>query len=71
MNGYGTVETIYRQLGIGVIKKGNSKIIFTAGAVRGVDGFQELTEGDEVHYRTFSDQIEGVSIARDVWKKSP
>ena len=53
MNGYGTIETIYRQLGIGVIKKENGEqVIFTAGAVKGGDaGFQDLTEGDKVHYR--------------------
>ena len=71
MNGYGTIETIYRQLGIGVIKKENGEqVIFTAGAVKGGDaGFQDLTEGDKVHYRVFKDQIGSIGIERDVWTK--
>lgn len=73
MNGYGTVEKIYRPLGIGVIKSEDGKqIIFTAGSVQGgEDGFEYLTEGDPVNYRTFDDEIGGIKIARDVWPKSP
>ncbi|MFT4121935.1 hypothetical protein [Bradyrhizobium sp.] len=71
MNGYGTVEKIYRPLGIGVIRTSNgTTVIFTAGSVQGGDeGFQDLTEGDEVNYRLFEDRIETIGIARDVWKK--
>ncbi|MGY4509673.1 hypothetical protein [Bradyrhizobium sp. USDA 3650] len=71
MNGYGTVEAIYRQLGIGVIKKENGeRIIFTAGSVKGGDqGFQDLEEGEDVYYRVFNDKIDSIGIARDVWKK--
>jgi hypothetical protein len=75
MNGYGTIEKIYRPLGIAIIKskKDESRIIVTPGAVRrGADGFDELTEGDEVEYRQFDGAVAGgVSIARDVWKKTP
>lgn len=73
MNGYGTIEKIYRPLGIGVIKnRENKQIIFTAGSVKGGDqGFQDLKEGDEVHYRTFDDGIGEIGIARDVWRKHP
>jgi hypothetical protein len=48
MDNYGTVETIYRPLGIGVIRnKENKQIIFTAGSVKGGEqGFQDLEEGE-------------------------
>jgi hypothetical protein len=46
------------------------RIIFTAGSVKGGDqGFQDLKEGEEVHYRVFNDKIDSIGIARDVWKK--
>jgi hypothetical protein len=71
MNGYGTVEVIYRPLGIGVIKnKNGERIIFTAGSVKGGDpGFQDIEEGEEVHYRVFNDKIDSIGLAREVWKK--
>lgn len=73
MNGYGTIERIYRPLGIGVLRTSDGKaVIFTAGSVKGGnDGFQDLKEGDEVYYRLFDDKIENIGIARDVWKKHP
>jgi len=78
MNGYGTIERMYRPLEIGEIKPkvsppnvgASQNIVFTARAVQGgVDGFQKLVEGDQVEYRVFSDDIAGVKFARDVWKK--
>jgi hypothetical protein len=46
------------------------RIIFTAGSVKGGDqGFQDLTEGEEVHYRVFNDKIDSIGIAHDVWRK--
>jgi hypothetical protein len=35
----------------------------------GDQGFQDLKEGEEVHYRVFNDKIDSIRIARDVWKK--
>lgn len=78
MNGYGTIEKMYRPLGIGEIKPkvsppnvgASQNVVFTASAVQGgVDGFQRLVESDQVEYRIFSDDIAGVKFARDVWKK--
>jgi|RhiMethySRZTD1v2_1073278.scaffolds.fasta_scaffold02292_3 hypothetical protein len=75
MNGYGTIERMYRPLGIGEIKPSGpppvpQNIVFTASAVQGgLDGFQKLAENDEVGYRVFSEDIAGVKFARDVWKK--
>jgi hypothetical protein len=73
MNGYGTIDAIYRPLGIGIIKneKGET-VIFTANTVQGgADGFQKLKEKQKVHYQVFkSENIGGNSIARDVWNGS-
>jgi hypothetical protein len=73
MNGYGTIEQIYRPLGIATIKPGDPNIptvIFTASAVQGgPDAFQHLREKDKVDYRVFADDIGGAKFARDVWKK--
>jgi hypothetical protein len=71
MNGYGIVQTIYRHLGIGVIRNNNDEeIIFTKTSMRGEDdGFYQITEGDGVEYRVFSDDIGGRKLARDVWKR--
>lgn len=73
MNGYGTIEKIFRPLGIGIIKnKEGERIIFTAPAVKkGADGFDNLTEGDEVHYKVFNEEVGNMKIARDVWPKAP
>jgi hypothetical protein len=78
MNGYGTIERMYRPLGIGEIKPNigpadvglSQNVVFTANAVQGgVDGFQRLVENDQVEYRVFNDDIGGTKFARDVWKK--
>jgi hypothetical protein len=51
-------------------KENGERIIFTPGSVKGGDqGFQDLKEGEEVHYRVFNDKIDSIGIARDVWKK--
>jgi cold shock CspA family protein len=71
MNGYGVVQTVYRPLGIGVIRNDNNEeIIFTKTSMRGEDdGFRQITEGDSVAYRVFNDDIGGRKLARDVWKR--
>jgi hypothetical protein len=75
MNGYGTgsVHQMVRALGVGTIKaKGHSApsiVVFTPAAVHhGQEGFQNLSEGDDVHYRLFPENIAGVSFAMDVWR---
>jgi hypothetical protein len=70
MNGYGTIDQIFRPLGIGTIRPGggDARIIFTANAVRG--GLESLVQENEVEYRTFNEDIAGVKFARDVWKKA-
>jgi hypothetical protein len=73
MNGYGTIDRMYRPLGIGTIKPdkaGLPTVIFTATAVQGgFDGFQRLVELDKVEYRAFTEEIGGAKFAGDVWKK--
>jgi cold shock CspA family protein len=73
MNGYGTIERMYRPLGIGTIKpnkSGGPTVIFTTAAVKGgIDGFQKLVENDKVEYRVFSEDIAGAKFAGDVWKR--
>ena len=71
MNGYGTIERMYRPLGIGTIKAGDkSHIIFTPSAVQGgADGFDKLVENDQVWYQRFSEDIAGAKFASDVRKK--
>jgi cold shock CspA family protein len=73
MNGYGTIETIYRPLGMGIIKsveQNKPNVIFTSASVQGgVDGFHQLVEGETVNYRTFQDAVGGHALARDVWKR--
>jgi cold shock CspA family protein len=72
MNGYGTIDRMYRSLGIGTInpQEGGSKIIFTVAAVKGgADGFQSLIEKDKVEYRVLEENIAGAKFAVDVWKK--
>ena len=73
MNGYGTIEQIYRPLGIATIKTGDPNmpiVIFTASAVQGgLDAFQLFHEKDKVDYRVFADDIGGAKFARDVWKQ--
>jgi cold shock CspA family protein len=74
MNGYGTgsVEQVYRPLGIGTIKTQHGKpafVIFTSTAVQdGQEGFQHLLQGDEVRYQIFQGEIAGATFASDVWK---
>jgi cold shock CspA family protein len=75
MNGYGTIDRMYRPLAIGTIKRDDATVvdvIFTASAVQGgIDGYHRLVEGDKVVYRLFSDEIAGAKLAADVWKKTP
>jgi hypothetical protein len=75
MNGYGTIDRMYRPLAIGAIKRDGTPVadvIFTASAVQsGIDGYHRLVEGDKVLYRLFSDEIVGAKLAADVWKKAP
>lgn len=75
MNGYGTIDRMYRSLAIGTIKRDQTPVadvIFTASAVQGgMDGYHGLVEGDKVVYRLFADEIAGTKVASDVWKKTP
>ena len=71
MNGYGTIERIYRPLGVGTIKpkSGGPLIVFTIAAVHGgLNGFNELIETHQIHYRIFEEEIAGIKFAADVWK---
>ena len=74
MNGYGTgsIEQLYRPLGIGTIKTKDGQpklVIFTFTAVQdGQQGFQHLLEGDQVRYRVFQEVIAEATFASDVWK---
>lgn len=75
MNGYGTIDRMYRPLGIGVIRPGDPGrplIIFTKEAVQGgIDRYQSISEGDEVEYKAFDDVIEDkFGFARNVRPKS-
>jgi cold shock CspA family protein len=72
MNGYGTgtINQVYRPLGLGTIKASDGVIVlFLASAVRnGAEAFQRLAEGDKVKFRLFADEIAGVRFASDVWQ---
>jgi hypothetical protein len=77
VNGYGTgtINQIYRPLGLGIIRPDKNSVafvIFTATAVHGgLEGFQRLSEGDPVKFRLFSDEIAGARFASDVWLNTP
>jgi hypothetical protein len=71
MNGYGTIDRMYRPLGIGTIKaQDKSHIIFTPSAVQGgAEGFDKLVQNDKVWYQIFGEHIAGANFASDVRKK--
>jgi hypothetical protein len=72
MNGIGgKIDHVHRGMGVAVIQKDNSPyefVIFTPRALRGGDqAFQNIQQGDRVHYSPYPSKIGSAEFAEDVW----